>query len=136
MDLLYWDPKRRRPKRAATTTTNPGNLRPLITVVQQLDFNYDLYGMRAEEILRLLPGEFDGWRPGGLFGLISGLSRRRSPVRVPSVTPIQVTDSPPTAGGLISVGDRAPRVVVGMYLLEGLPIDPSQLSDHERRQLF
>ncbi|MEO8383208.1 MAG: hypothetical protein ABI779_26360 [Acidobacteriota bacterium] len=63
LDLLYWDPRRHRPKRGATTTTNPGNLRRLITVVQQLDFNYDLYGMRAEEILTLLPAEFDGWKP-------------------------------------------------------------------------
>lgn len=66
IDLLYWDPKRDRPKRGATTS-RPGNLRRLITVVQQLDFNYDLYGMRAEEILRLLPPEFDGWKPAPLL---------------------------------------------------------------------
>ena len=63
IDLLYWDAKRGAPKRGATTTSRPGNLRRLITVVQQLDFNYDLYGMRAEEILQLLPPEFDAWRP-------------------------------------------------------------------------
>ena len=63
IDLLYWDAKRNRPKRGATTTSRPGNLRRLITVVQQLDFNYDLYGMTATEILDLLPPEFDGWRP-------------------------------------------------------------------------
>lgn len=62
IDLLYWDPRRNAPKRGATTTSRPGNLRRLITVVQQLDFNYDLYGMRAEEILQLLPPEFDAWR--------------------------------------------------------------------------
>lgn len=67
IDLLYWDPKRRRPKRGATTTSRPGNLRRLITVVQQLDFNYDLYGMRAGEILQLLPAEFDAWRPAPLL---------------------------------------------------------------------
>jgi hypothetical protein len=66
IDLLYWDPKREAPKRGATTTSRPGNLRRLITVVQQLDFNYDLYGMRAEEILQLLPPEFDAWRPAPL----------------------------------------------------------------------
>jgi hypothetical protein len=66
IDLLYWDAKRGAPKRGATTTSRPGNLRRLITVVQQLDFNYDLYGMRAEEILELLPAEFDGWRPAPL----------------------------------------------------------------------
>jgi hypothetical protein len=67
IDLLYWDEKRARPKRGATTTSRPGNLRRLITVVQQLDFNYDLYGMRAEEILQLLPREFDGWKPAPLL---------------------------------------------------------------------
>jgi hypothetical protein len=67
VDLLYWDAKRGRPKRGATTTSRPGNLRRLIAVVQQLDFNYDLYGMRADEILRLLPPEFDGWKPAPLL---------------------------------------------------------------------
>lgn len=67
IDLLYWDMKRNRPKAGATTTSRPGNLRRLITVVQQLDFNFDLYGMRAEEILRLLPPEFDGWKPAPLL---------------------------------------------------------------------
>ncbi|HMC23600.1 MAG TPA: hypothetical protein VKL19_17220 [Thermoanaerobaculia bacterium] len=63
IDLLYWDAKRNRPKMGATTTTRPGNLRRLIAVLQQLDFNYDLYGMTAREILDLLPPEFDAWRP-------------------------------------------------------------------------
>jgi len=67
IDLLYWDAKRKRPKRGATTATRPGNLRRLIAVVQQLDFNYDLYGMRADEVLRLLPPEFDGWKPAPLL---------------------------------------------------------------------
>lgn len=67
IDLLYWDPKRGAPKRGATTETRPGNLRRLITIIQQLDFNYDLYGMRAEEILRLLPAEFDAWQPPPLL---------------------------------------------------------------------
>lgn len=67
IDLLYWDVKRGRPKRGATTTSRPGNLRRLITVVQQLDFNYDLYGMRADEILLLLPPEFDAWKPAPLL---------------------------------------------------------------------
>jgi hypothetical protein len=67
IDLLYWDAKRKRPKRGSTTPSRPGNLRRLITVVQQLDFNYDLYGMRASEILQLLPAEFDAWRPAPLL---------------------------------------------------------------------
>ncbi len=67
IDLLYWDVKRKRPKRGSTTETRAGNIRRLITVVQQLDFNYDLYGMRAEEILQLLPPEFDAWKPSPLL---------------------------------------------------------------------
>jgi len=63
IDVLYWDVKRRRPKRGATTANHPGNLRRLITVIQQLDFNYDLHGMRADEILQLLPNEFASWHP-------------------------------------------------------------------------
>jgi len=66
IDLLYWDAKRGAPKRGATTDSRPGNLRRLIAVVQQLDFNYDLYGMRAEEILQLLPAEFDAWKPAAM----------------------------------------------------------------------
>ncbi len=63
IDILYWEAKRDRPKPGATTTSRPGNLRRLIAVLQQLDFNYDLYGMTAPEILTLLPPEFDGWKP-------------------------------------------------------------------------
>jgi hypothetical protein len=62
IDTLYWNAKTNRPKRGATTQSRPGNLRRFITVVQQLDFNYDLFGMSATEILGLLPPEFDGWR--------------------------------------------------------------------------
>lgn len=67
IDILYWDAKRSRPRRGTTTRTRPGNLRRLITVLQQLDFNYDLYGMTAAEILSLLPPEFDAWKPAPLL---------------------------------------------------------------------
>lgn len=73
IDILYWDSKRGRPRRGATTRSRPGNLRRLITVVQQLDFNYDLSGMTAVEILALLPAEFDPWRSAPLlFGARKG----------------------------------------------------------------
>jgi len=63
IDLLYWNARGRRPRRGATTASRPGNLRRLIAVLQQLELNYDLYGMTASEILALLPGEFDAWMP-------------------------------------------------------------------------
>jgi hypothetical protein len=62
IDLLYWNARTRRPKRGAAGD-RPGSLRRLITVLQQLELNYDLYGMSAHEILSLLPPEFDVWRP-------------------------------------------------------------------------
>jgi hypothetical protein len=65
-DRLYWNAKTRRPKRGASSERQPGNLRRLIAVAQQLDFNYDLYGMNAQEILALLPErEFESWLTQG-----------------------------------------------------------------------
>ena len=46
------------------------------TVMQQLDFNYDLYGMSSAEILQLLPPEFDGWRPARSAGAQLALQAR------------------------------------------------------------
>ena len=62
IDQLYWNEKTRRPKRGATTMSRPGNLRRLIAVIEQLELNYDLFGMSAAEILALLPPEFDVWK--------------------------------------------------------------------------
>jgi hypothetical protein len=62
--LLYFDPVIGKPKRgAAVTARNPGALLRFIDVVQQLDLTYDLYSMSGEEVLGLLPSEFDEWRP-------------------------------------------------------------------------
>jgi hypothetical protein len=60
IDTLYWNPRTKRPKRGAASD-RPGSLRRLIAVLQQLELNYDLYGMSAREILELLPHEFDAW---------------------------------------------------------------------------
>ncbi|MEO8217667.1 MAG: hypothetical protein ABI718_11350 [Acidobacteriota bacterium] len=62
VDRLYFDEEANRPKRGATSRTIPGNLRRLIAVLQQLDFNFDLQGMTAQRILELLPPEFDRWK--------------------------------------------------------------------------
>ncbi|MEA2165446.1 MAG: hypothetical protein QOK37_3573 [Thermoanaerobaculia bacterium] len=64
IDRLYWNDDTHRPKRGAASDTQPGSLRRLIAVIQQLDLNYDLYGMSAPEIEALLPMEFDAWRNG------------------------------------------------------------------------
>jgi len=62
MDSLYFDAERKRPKRGASSADNPGNVRRLMTVLRQLEFNFDLQGMNAGEILALLPAEFDRWK--------------------------------------------------------------------------
>jgi hypothetical protein len=59
VDRLYWNPATSRPKRGAASDNQPGSLRRLIAVVQQLDLNYDLFGMSAQEIEALLPSEFE-----------------------------------------------------------------------------
>lgn len=60
---LYHDPETARPKHGAEGRRDvPGSLHRFIAVVQQLDVTYDLYSMSGEEILGLLPAEFDAWR--------------------------------------------------------------------------
>ena len=62
-NLLYYDHKKNRAKRgAAVTTRKVGTLHRYIDVIQQLDLNYDLYSMNGEEVLKLLPSEFNGWK--------------------------------------------------------------------------
>ncbi len=62
---LYFDSRRNAPKIGAhTTKPQPGTVRRFVRVLQQLDLTYDIYGLRGEQILELLPGEFDAWRPG------------------------------------------------------------------------
>jgi len=62
VDWLYWDDKRGRPKIGATDRKRQGNIRRLIMVIGQLDLTYDLHAMSADEILLLLPEEFDLWK--------------------------------------------------------------------------
>lgn len=61
-DTLYYDPQANTPKPGATNRRRPGNVRRLVMLVQQLDLTYDLYGMSAQQILALLPPEFNAWR--------------------------------------------------------------------------
>jgi hypothetical protein len=62
-DKMYFYESESRPKRGALIEKNsPGTLLRFIDVVQQLDLTYDLYSMSGEEILALLPPEFDKWK--------------------------------------------------------------------------
>ena len=44
-------------------TAPPGSLPRLFVVLQALSLTYDVYGMTAEQLLPLLPAEFDRFRP-------------------------------------------------------------------------
>lgn len=58
---LYFDDEKGARKRGATSTGGRGSIRRFIQLIQQLDLTYDIYGMSGEEILGLLPSEFDSW---------------------------------------------------------------------------
>lgn len=58
---LYWDEKRKRPK-AGAGGKGPGSPRRLADVFNQLKLTYDLPSMTVEDILDLLPPEFDRWK--------------------------------------------------------------------------
>lgn len=60
---LYYDRKRAQAKRGAgVKRPRAGSLRRFIDVIQQLDLTYDLHSMTGEQVLDLLPLEFDEWR--------------------------------------------------------------------------
>jgi len=59
---LYMDRKRRGPRQGSQQShAAPGSIRRFVRVLQQLDVNYDVYGMSGKDIVSLLPGEFDVW---------------------------------------------------------------------------
>lgn len=60
---LYWDEKGQKIKRSARNKTGPGVLRRLTRdIIPQFQMTYDLNSMSGQEILELLPGEFDEWK--------------------------------------------------------------------------
>lgn len=61
LDALYFDAVRGKPKKGGTNRKRGGTLRRFITVLQQLERTFDLQGMSADELLALLPREFDPW---------------------------------------------------------------------------
>ena len=60
---LYYEGAADRPKRGAQVKKPaPGSFYRFIGIIQQLDLNYDLYSMSGNEILDLLPPEFNKWK--------------------------------------------------------------------------
>jgi hypothetical protein len=61
-NILYFSTKTNKPKPGVLSKTRAGSLLRLIDVIQQLELTYDLYSMKAEEIMHLLPEEFNLWK--------------------------------------------------------------------------
>jgi hypothetical protein len=61
-DTLYFDKNKNKSKAGAQSRTRGGSLLRFINVMQQLELTFDLYSMSSEEILKLLPEEFDTWQ--------------------------------------------------------------------------
>jgi len=60
---LYFDENLGRPKSRATSHNVEGSVRRFIKVFQQFEFTYDVYSMLSEQIINLLPQEFNSWKP-------------------------------------------------------------------------
>lgn len=60
---IYYDPERERPKKGATNKkkNNGGVVRRFRDTYNQYYLTYDLFDMESEEIIDLLPEEFDPW---------------------------------------------------------------------------
>ena len=69
--LLYVDQATRRVRTGAGADDAIGGIRRLNDVLDQLYMTYDVYGMRAEQLLALLPEEFQR------FNLTAGSARQR-----------------------------------------------------------
>lgn len=67
---LYMDRKKGGPKQGCQDPkTPPGSVRRFVRVLQQLDVNYDVYGLSGRDIIELLPPEFDVWAHRGQTNL-------------------------------------------------------------------
>lgn len=61
LDKLYYDENTGLAKRGAQSRTRPGNHRRYLMLIDQLSLNYDIHSMTSDELIFLLPEEFDPW---------------------------------------------------------------------------
>lgn len=59
---IFFDEKANKIKRNAADKEGPGTIRRFMQIMKQLDVNYDLFGMNGQQIMALLPPEFDKWK--------------------------------------------------------------------------
>ncbi len=59
---LYYDPSSGKPKRGAASKEGRGTVRRFIDILNQFDVTWDLYSLKAEDLLQMLPDEFSRFR--------------------------------------------------------------------------
>lgn len=62
LNKIYYDDERQMYKIGASSSGKPGTLRRFIRVIQQLSVNYDFHTMSSEDIVDLLPFEFNRFK--------------------------------------------------------------------------
>lgn len=62
--LLYFDDDSGSPKPGSSPNKHkPGTLRRFVDMINQFDITWDLYSMSGEDLVRMLPSEFDLYKP-------------------------------------------------------------------------
>ncbi|WP_370298327.1 hypothetical protein, partial [Pontibacterium sp.] len=59
---LYFDSDRKTFKRGASGRTSPGCVYRYVNWLKQIEINYDLFSMSADDFLSLMPAEFDRFK--------------------------------------------------------------------------
>jgi len=61
LNRMYFDENNNKAKRGAQTKNRPGTHRRYLTILEQLLLNYDIQTMTDDELISLLPDEFNAW---------------------------------------------------------------------------
>ncbi len=59
---LYYDPENKTFKKGSAGRTSAGCVYRFVSWLQQLEINYDLFSMERDDLLQLMPGEFDRFK--------------------------------------------------------------------------
>jgi len=60
---LYYDPERETFKKGSAGRTSPGCVYRFVNWLQQLEVNYDLFSINSQDLIDILPGEFQRFNP-------------------------------------------------------------------------
>ena len=60
---LYWDQEKETFKKGCTTKDSKGSVHRLISWLKQIELTYDVYSLSSDQLLELMPAEFERFRP-------------------------------------------------------------------------